>query len=95
MKTKQIDLRIHHFFDIIRAFEKESIITPHPHQHSFHKIANLIRANSNLKIKIKAKLYLANIDFIYFGNDLWHIEQRKKDVIKGLKYYSKLHSFDL
>lgn len=157
MENKQIDLRIHHFFDIIRAFGKESIITPHLHQHSFHKIAKLIKVDSNLKIKIvircdsvcegciyykngcckdkvdhrkdfvfkekfnnhidkrimekcfinkgevltpvklcqKGKLYLDNIDFIYSGNDLWHTEQRKKDVIKGLKYYSKLHNFSL
>lgn len=166
MENKRINLRPHHFFDIIRAFGKESLalaegksvgIKPHPYRHSFHKIAELIRISPDLKIKIivkcdsvcegcihytngrcddginyrkdfiskeklnnhvdkriiekclikegkaltpiqlcqKAGLYLNNIDFIYSGNDSWHIKRRKKDVIKGLNYYSKLHGFDL
>ena len=147
MKNKQINLRVHHFFDIIRDFGKGEDISPHPYQHSFHKIANLIRNNSDLRIKIvikcdsvcdgciyykkgycedvlnhrkdfiskeefnnqidrriiekclikkgeiltpiqlcqKAKLYLDNINFIYAGNNRFHTEQRKKDVIKGLR----------
>lgn len=156
MKAEQINLRIHHFFDIIRVFGKKRVIESHPYQHSFHKIAECIRANPNLKIKIvtrcdnvcegciyyknghcedrikhrkdfilkeefnnhidkrimkkcsikereiftpiqlcqKAKLYLNNIDFIYSGNDLWHTQRRKEDVIKGLKYYSSLHHLE-
>lgn len=150
MKDKQINLRIHHFFDIIRVFGKgKSGLFPHPYGHSFHKIAEIIMSNPSLKIKNviecdsvcdgcvhyknghcddsisyrkdfaskekfndridkriiekclikegeiltpvqlceKAKLYLDNIEFIYSGNDLWHTEQRKRDVSKGLKFY--------
>lgn len=52
MKNKQINLRIHHFFDIIRAFGKEEDnLSPHPYGHSFHKIAMIIKNNLGLKIK--------------------------------------------
>ncbi len=158
MKNKRINLRIHHFFDIIRAFGKgENNLSPHPYGHSFHKIAMIIRNNPDLKIKNvigcdsvcegcvhykkdycddsidyrkdfvlkekfndqidkriiekcsikkgeilttiqlceKAKLYLDNIEFIYSGNDLWHTEQRKEDVSKGLKLYLELHKIKL
>ena len=158
MEDKQISLRIHHFFDIIRAFGKgENNLSSHPYRHSFHKIAMIIKNNPELKIKNviecdsvcegcihykdshcddsidyrkdfvskeefnncldrriiekclieegriltplqlceKAKLYLDNMEFIYSGNDFWHTEQRKKDVIKGLKLYLGLHKAKL
>ena len=43
----------------------------------------------------KAKCYLDNVDYIYLGNDEWHTKERKKKVIKGLNYYSRLHGFSL
>jgi len=159
MEDKRVNLRIHHFFDVIRAFGifKEKNIKPHPYRHSFHKVAELIRINPDLKIKIvvecdcvcdgcvhcinglcddkinyrkdfsskeelnncvdkrimekclikegetltsvqlcqKANTYLDNIDFIYSGNDSWHIKRRKENVIEGLNYYSKFHGFNL
>jgi len=159
MKKNQIDLRVHHFFDVIRAFGKHSDanIEPHPHGHSFHSVVELIRTRPSLEIKLviecdsvccgcchcknglcndnvdhrkdfiskeefnnfvdkramkkclikigevltpsqlcqKAGMYLDNIDFIYAGNDDWHTAQRKKDVIKGLKYYSRLHDIKI
>lgn len=49
---KIINLRIHHFYDILRNFGQDKKIKPHPYLHSFHKVAELIRHNSNLKIKI-------------------------------------------
>ncbi|MBU3924989.1 DUF1284 domain-containing protein [Patescibacteria group bacterium] len=64
MENKRVNLRPHHFFDIIRAFGKESLalaegkdggIKPHPYQHSFHKIAEIIRISPDLKIKIVVK----------------------------------------
>lgn len=155
--SKLIRLRIHHFYDIVRNFGIGKKIEPHPYGHSFHKIAQLIRSDPNLKIKIvvncdsvcegcshykgghcddvithrrdftlkeefnnhiderimtkcqikesdilmpiqlcqKAKCYLDNIEFIYLGNDEWHTRERKNNTVKGLKYYSQLHGFDL
>jgi len=45
-------LRIHHFFDIIRDFGVEKKFDPHPYQHSYHRIAELILADPNFEIKI-------------------------------------------
>lgn len=47
-----MELRIHHFFDIIRDFGISKEITPHHYGHSYHKIAWLIRNDPNIKIKI-------------------------------------------
>jgi hypothetical protein len=47
-----MQLRIHHFFDIIRDFGIGKEISPHPYGHSYHKIAKLIRDNPNIEIKI-------------------------------------------
>lgn len=152
-----MNLRIHHFYDIIRDFGRGKIIEPHPYGHSYHKAAEKIRENSNLKIKIvvendsicagcshlkeghcddkithrqdctskeefnnqidkrimkvcsieessiftpiqlceKAKKYLEGIEQVYDGNDSEHTLIRKQNVIKGIKYYSKLHNFYL
>ncbi|MFH1392741.1 MAG: DUF1284 domain-containing protein [bacterium] len=49
---KQINLRIHHFFDIIRAFGKDEKMMPNPRGHSLHEIAELVRLDPDLKIKI-------------------------------------------
>ena len=40
-----------------------------------------------------AHKYIANIEFIYEGNDTEHTELRKQNVIRGLKYYSQKHGF--
>jgi hypothetical protein len=45
-------LRIHHFFDILRDFGKKEALKPHPYGHSYHKVAEAIRNNPNLKIRI-------------------------------------------
>ena len=39
-----------------------------------------------------ADRYIQNIRFIYEGNDAEHTEQRKQNVILGLKYYSAKHA---
>lgn len=45
----------------------------------------------------KAGSYLQNIEYIYEGNDAEHTAQRKKNVLQGLRFYSRKHtiSFDL
>jgi hypothetical protein len=152
-----MNLRIHHFYDIIRDFGIGKKIESHPYEHSYHKIADKIRADPDLRIKIvvgndaicegcqhskenqcddtiahrkdftskeefnnqidkrimnacsiekgdiftpiqlceKAKKYLEQIEHIYEGNDPEHTQIRKQNVIKGLKYYSESHNFDL
>jgi hypothetical protein len=47
-----MELRIHHFYDIIRDFGIGKEIVPHPYGHSYHKSAWHIRNNPNIKIKI-------------------------------------------
>ena len=47
-----MNLRIHHFYDIIRDFGIGKKIEAHSYGHSYHKIAEQIRADPNLKIKI-------------------------------------------
>lgn len=42
-----------------------------------------------------ANKYIENIQFIYNGNDFEHTQQRQKNVILGLKYYSEKHSFQI
>jgi hypothetical protein len=49
---RQIKLRVHHFYDIIRDFGSGKKIEPHPYGHSLHKIARLILSKPNLGIKI-------------------------------------------
>ena len=39
--------------------------------------------------------YIANIEFIYEGNDIEHTELRKQNVIRGLNYYSEKHEFKI
>ena len=47
-----ITLRIHHFYDIIRDFGRNTGFRPHPYGHSYHKIAEAVWNNPNLYIKI-------------------------------------------
>ena len=69
MKRKQINLRIHHFFDIIRAFGKgENSITPHPYGHSLHKVALIIKNNPELEIKIIIKCDSVCKECVYYKN---------------------------
>jgi len=148
-----MNLRIHHFFDIIRDYGRGKEFHQHQYGHSYHKVAELIRKDPKIKINIViaaddvcegclylregkcldkidhrkdfsskqefndnidnkimtacliengdtlnptelckiAKLYLKNIKSIYDGNDIEDIKNRKLNVIKGLKYYSKEH----
>lgn len=46
------DLRIHHFFDIIRDFGAGKDFKHHSYGHSLHKIALLIKKNPNLKLRL-------------------------------------------
>lgn len=45
-------IRIHHFFDIIRDFGSNKKIVPHPHLHSYHSVAEIIRNNANLELEL-------------------------------------------
>lgn len=47
-----MNLRVHHFYDIIRDFGSGKEIKAHPYGHSYHKVAEKIRKNPHLKIKI-------------------------------------------
>lgn len=47
-----MELRIHHFFDIIRDFGSGKEIKPHSHGHSYHLVAEMIRKDPYLKIKL-------------------------------------------
>ena len=152
-----MDIRIHHFFDIIRDFGSGKIITPHQSLHAYHKVAEQIRENPNIELNLViqsddvctgcihletsvcddtishrkdftekedfnnfldkrivdicgfqlaakyspellcnlAHKYIDNIELIYEGNDIPHTLLRKENVIRGLKYYSKKHGFEV
>lgn len=45
-------LQIHHFYDIMRDFGSGKTIKPHDYGHSYHKIANIIQLNPEIKIEI-------------------------------------------
>ena len=152
-----MNIRIHHFFDIIRDFGSGKNITPHPSLHVYHKVAEQIRDNPNIELnlviqsdevctgcihldksicddtishrkdftekedfnnyldkrivdvcvfrlatKYSPKLlcniahkYINNIELIYEGNDKEHTLLRKKNVIRGLKYYSEKHGLKI
>ncbi|WP_321372698.1 hypothetical protein [uncultured Draconibacterium sp.] len=45
-------IRIHHFFDIIRDFGSGKEITPHPHGHSYHRIAKLIDNDATIEMEL-------------------------------------------
>lgn len=47
-----MELRVHHFFDILRDFGSGKIFEPHHYGHSYHIIADTIWKNPNVKIKI-------------------------------------------
>lgn len=48
-------IRIHHFFDIIRDFGSGKKIVPHPSLHSYHKIAEQIRKDPDIELKLVVK----------------------------------------
>ena len=50
-----MNIRIHHFFDIIRDFGSEKKFDPHPYLHSYHNIAREIWENSDLEFEIVIK----------------------------------------
>ena len=45
-------LRIHHFFDIIRDYGIGKKIDPHPYQHSYHKVAEIIWQYPDTEVEI-------------------------------------------
>jgi hypothetical protein len=49
---KQIKLRIHHFFDIIRDFGAGKEFQPHLYHHSYHTVANIILNDPFHKIDV-------------------------------------------
>lgn len=52
MEDQIINLRIHHFFDIIRAFHDIEKIKPHPYGHSFYQVAKTIMNNPEITIRL-------------------------------------------
>lgn len=47
-----MNLRIHHFFDIIRDFGCDKNIKPHEYGHAYHEVARQIKENANLEINL-------------------------------------------
>lgn len=47
-----LELRIHHFIDIIRDFGAGVEIRPHPYGHSGHRVAESIRNDPGIRIRI-------------------------------------------
>lgn len=47
-----MELRIHHFFDIIRDFGSGKNIVPHEYGHAYHKVAEQIMGNVNLEFEL-------------------------------------------
>ncbi len=47
-----MNIRIHHFFDIIRDFGSGKKITPHSNLHAYHIIAEQILKNSDIEFEI-------------------------------------------
>jgi hypothetical protein len=39
-----------------------------------------------------AQNYLENIETIYEGNEMWHTQRRKENVVSGLNFYSEKHN---
>ena len=74
-----MELRIHHFYDIIRDFGSGKDIKPHPYGHSYYKVAELIRKNPNLQIKIVvgADAVCEGCKFLKDGKCLDKITHRK------------------
>lgn len=48
-------IKIHHFYDMIRDFGSNKKIVPHPHLHSYHTVAGLIRKNANIELELVVK----------------------------------------
>jgi len=49
------ELRIHHFFDMIRDYGSEKELKPHPFGHSYHLIGKEVFENKVRKIKLVIK----------------------------------------
>lgn len=47
-----MNIRIHHFFDIIRDFGSNKNIVPHPYLHSYYKVAKEINENPDIILEI-------------------------------------------
>jgi hypothetical protein len=64
------------------------------------RIINVCRIDISKKYSVRSlirfsKKYIENIEFIYEGNDPEHTHNRKKNVIRGLKYYSGNHGITI
>ena len=47
-----MEIRIHHFFDMIRDMGNGKEIVPHPFGHSYHKVLEKIRKDPRMELKI-------------------------------------------
>ena len=47
-----MNIRIHHFFDIIRDYGIAKEFTPHPYMHAYHIVAEIIRDNPDLELEL-------------------------------------------
>jgi hypothetical protein len=83
-----LDLRIHHFFDIIRDFGAGKEIKPHPHDHSLHKIAALIKKDPYVKFRLVIKCDAACRECIHMVNG--HCE----DIITYRKDFTSKEEFN-
>ena len=83
-----INLRIHHFFDIVRDYGNGIKPAPHPFGHSYHKIAEAIFNNKVDKIR----LVIQNDDVCLNCDKL--IQDRCIDIIEHRADYDSKQMFN-
>ncbi len=75
---EMVELRIHHFFDIIRDYGIGKDLVEHPYGHSYHNVGNLIYENrvSKIRLVVKSDDICRNCKMLKFGKCVDTIQHR-------------------
>lgn len=63
-----MQIRIHHFFDIIRDFGRGRVIDPHKYQHSYHTIAQKINEQPDMDLTLVIRSDAVCVGCIHLKN---------------------------
>ncbi len=81
-----INIRIHHFFDIIRDYGSGKIIQPHPYGHSLHLISQKITSSEikEMRLVIECDAICENCNKLVDNHCIDTISHRKDFKLKEL-----------
>jgi len=82
--SEAINLRIHHFFDILRDYGARIEIVPHQYGHSYHLIAEKIYSNNmnNIKLVLTCDAVCRDCRMLVDGHCIDTIDHREDFTLK-------------